>query len=231
MIPWHQVGSTSLGGTVVLTLWRRDLDGKPPEFSLRITEPGRAMTELMNSRQNSSERLLAERAVTALGRPPRSVLIGGLGMGFTLRAALDLLEAGARVTVAELLADVVSWNREHMGGLAGEPLQDPRVSVHVGDVGELLGGKRRYDLVLLDTDNGPEGTSRDENEALYSAAGLQRAHAALEPGGVLAVWSAFPSSEFTRRLQRAGFDTKVTQARAFGKRGARHVIWLARRAS
>ena len=93
----------------------------------------------------------------------------------------------------------------------------------------MLGGKRRFDLILLDTDNGPEGTSRDENEALYTAAGLQRAHAALEPGGVLAVWSAFPSSEFTRRLERTGFDTKVTQARAFGKRGARHVIWLARR--
>lgn len=229
MIPWHQVGSTSLGGDVVLTLWRRDLDGKPSEFSLRITEPNQPMTELMNSRQNASERLLAERAVAALERAPRTVLIGGLGMGFTLRAALDLLGADARVTVAELLADVVTWNRDHMGGLAEEPLSDERVSVHVGDVGELLGGKRRFDLILLDTDNGPEGTSRDENEALYTAAGLQRAHAALEPGGVLAVWSAFPSSEFTRRLERAGFDTKVTQARAFGKRGARHVIWLARR--
>ena len=229
MIPWHQVGSTSLGGDVVLTLWRRDLDGKPSEFSLRITEPNLPMTELMNSRQNASERLLAERAVAALERAPRTVLIGGLGMGFTLRAALDLLAADARVTVAELLADVVTWNRQHMGALAEEPLSDERVSVHVGDVGELLGGKRRFDLILLDTDNGPECTSRDENEALYTAAGLQRAHAALEPVGVLAVWSAFPSSEFTRRLERAGFDTKVTQARAYGKRGARHVIWLARR--
>ena len=229
MIPWHQVGSTSLGGDVSLTLWRRDLDGRPSEFSLRITEPNQPMTELMNSRQNASEKLLAERAVAALERAPRTVLIGGLGMGFTLRAALDLLGADARVTVAELLADVVTWNREHMGALAGEPLADPRVDVHVGDVGELLGGKRRYDLILLDTDNGPEGTSRDENEDLYTAAGLQRAHAALEPGGVLAVGSAFPSSQFTRRLERAGFDTKVTQARAFGKRGARHVIWLARR--
>src|SRR5688572_8309845 len=104
MIPWHQVGSTSLGGDVVLTLWRRDLDGKPSEFSLRITEPNLPMTELMNSRQNASERLLAERAVAALERAPRTVLIGGLGMGFTLRAALDLLAADARVTVAELLA-------------------------------------------------------------------------------------------------------------------------------
>lgn len=229
MIPWHQVASTSLGGDVALALWRRDLTGRPPEFSLRISEPNHPITELMNSRQNASERLLAERAVAALERPPSSVLIGGLGMGFTLRAALDLLGAGAQVTVAELLADVVAWNREHMGGLAGEPLTDPRVRVHVGDVRQLLGGKRRFDLVLLDTDNGPEGTSRDENEELYSVAGLKSAHAALQPGGVLAVWSAFPSSEFTRRLQRVGFDTKVTQARAFGKRGARHIIWLARR--
>ena len=229
MIPWHQVGSTSLGGDVVLTLWRRDLDGKPSEFSLRITEPNLPMTELKNSRQNASEKLLAERAVEALGRQPASVLIGGLGMGFTLRAALDLLDSGARVTVAELLADVVTWHRAHMGGLAGQPLSDPRVHVHVGDVAELLSGKRRYDLILLDTDNGPEGTSRDENEELYSAAGLKRAHAALEPGGILAVWSAFPSSEFTRRLERNGFDANVTQARAYGKRGARHVIWLARK--
>ncbi|MFA5551719.1 MAG: hypothetical protein WDA03_08885 [Trueperaceae bacterium] len=229
MIPWHQVGSTPLGGHAVLSLWRRDLDGRPPEFSLRINEPNLPVTELMNSRQNASEQLLAERAIDALGRPAANVLIGGLGMGYTLRAALDRLGAEARVTVAELLADVVGWNREHMGDLAGRPLDDPRVGVHVGDVGELLTGAGRYDLILLDTDNGPEGTSREENEELYSTAGLSRAHAALLPGGLLAVWSAFPSGEFTRRLERCGFDTKVTQARAFGKRGARHVIWLARR--
>lgn len=229
MIPWQQVDSTSLGGDVVLTLWRRDLAGRPAEFSLRITEPNLPMTELMNSRQHASEKLLAERAVEAFGQAPRSVLIGGLGMGFTLRAALDLLDDSARVTVAELLPDVVRWNHEHMGGLAGQPLQDARVEVHVGDVDELLGGLRTFDLILLDTDNGPEGTSRDENEDLYTVAGLKRAHAALTPGGILAVWSAFPSSQFTRRLERSGFDTKVTQARAHGKRGARHVIWLARR--
>ncbi len=229
MIPWHQVGSTSLGNDTTLTLWRRDLDGKPSEFSLRINEPNLPVNELMNSRQNSSERLLAERAIAALGREPARVLIGGLGMGFTLRAALDHLNSAARVTVAELLSDVVAWNREHLGDLAGQPLADPRVKVHVGDVGELLGGREKFDLILLDTDNGPEGTSREENEDLYSAKGLQRANDALEPGGLLAVWSAFPSSDFTRRLERCGFDTKVTQARAYGKRGARHVIWLARR--
>ena len=230
MIPWQQVDSTSLGGAVVLTLWRRDLAGRPSEFSLRITEPNLPATELMNSRQHASERLLAERAVEAFGQPPQTVLIGGLGMGFTLRAALDALNGSARVTVAELLPAVVQWNREHMGGLAGEPLEDPRVHVHVGDVDDLLDGVHHtYDLILLDTDNGPEGTSRDENEDLYTMAGLKRAHRALTPGGILAVWSAFPSSEFTRRLERSGFDAKVTQARAYGKRGARHVIWLARR--
>lgn len=230
MIPWKRIDSTSLGGDVVLTLWRRDLAGRPPEFSLRISEPNLPITELMNSRQHSSEKLLAERAVEAFSRAPKSVLIGGLGMGFTLRAALDTLNASARVTVAELLPAVVQWNREHMGELAGEPLEDPRVNVHVGDVDELLGGvHHKYDLILLDTDNGPEGTSRAENEDLYARSGIKRAHAALNAGGILAVWSAFPSSGFTRRLERSGFDAKVTQARASGKRGARHVIWLARR--
>lgn len=229
MIPWHQVGSTPVGGRTVLTLWRRDLDGRPPEFSLRLSEPNLPITELMNSRQNASEQLLAERAVEALGREPARVLVGGLGMGFTLRAALDRLGPTARVTVAELLNDVVLWNREHMGDLAGRPLEDPRVKVHVGDVAELLDGRESFDLILLDTDNGPEGTSRDENEDLYSVMGLKQAHASLEPGGMLAVWSAFPSSDFTRRLGRSGFDTKVTQARAYGKRGARHIIWLARK--
>lgn len=230
MIPWHQVDSTLLSGRIALELWRRDLDGRPPEFSLRITEPNAPVIELMNSRQHSSEGVLAERAVGALGRSVNSVLVGGLGMGFTLRATLDIVGPTAQVTVAELLPAVVGWNREHLGQLAGVPLADPRVHVHVGDVGELLAVSRSsFDVILLDTDNGPEGTSRDENEDLYSVPGLQQTMYALTPGGVLAVWSAFPSGEFTRRLERVGFDTKVTQARAYGKRGARHIIWLAKK--
>lgn len=230
MIPWHKVGSSTLASNISLELWRRDLDGRPPEFSLRIVEQNAPVIELMNSRQNSSEGVLAERALEALGRDADSVLVGGLGMGFTLRATLDAVGPSTKVTVAELLSDVVSWNREHMGSLAGEPLTDPRVHVHVGDVGQLLDRSRNtFDVVLLDTDNGPEGTSREENEELYSVAGLQQAMYALTPGGVLAVWSAFPSGEFTRRLERVGFETKVTQARAYGKRGARHIIWLAKK--
>lgn len=230
MIPWHKVGSSALASNISLELWRRDLDGRAPEFSLRIVEQNAPVIELMNSRQNSSEGVLAERALQTLERDANSVLVGGLGMGFTLRATLDAVGPSTKVTVAELLPDVVRWNREHMGGLAGEPLTDSRVHVHVGDVGQLLDGSRNaFDVVLLDTDNGPEGTSREENEELYSVAGLQQAMYALSPGGVLAVWSAFPSGEFTRRLERVGFETKVTQARAYGKRGARHIIWLAKK--
>lgn len=230
MIPWKQVGATPLGGHAELTLWRRDLDGRPPEYSMRIIEPNAPLIELMNSRQRGSEEALAERAVAALEREPRSLLVGGLGMGFTLRKALDLAPAGASVTVAELLPEVVAWNREHLGSLAGSPLDDGRVRVHVGDVAELFApGRARYDLILLDTDNGPEGTSREENEELYARAGLQRALGALEPGGILAVWSAFHSAEFTRRLKSAGFEVSVKSARSHGKRGARHVIWLARK--
>lgn len=230
MIPWQQVGRTPLPGGGQLELWRRDLAGRPSEFSLRIVEPNHPTIELMNSRQHGSEEALAELAANALGRPAASALVGGLGMGFTLRAALDRLPVGARVTVAELLPQVVEWNREHLAELAGRPLDDPRVRVFVGDVAdEIRRQQAAYDLILLDTDNGPEGTSRDENEQLYSAAGLERARAALTPGGVLAIWSAFDSPTFSKRLQRAGFEVRHERPRAHGKRGARHTVWLARR--
>ncbi len=229
MIPWKLVGETARPGGATLSLWRRDLEGRQPEFALRINEPNHPTIELMNSRRHGSEVALADLAVEALGRPASSVLVGGLGMGFTLRAALDRVPAEARVTVAELFPEVVEWNREHMSELAGAPLDDRRVRVHVGDVGELFtSGRGRFDMILLDTDNGPEGTSRDENEALYSDAGVERAKSALEPGGVLSVWSAFESQEFTRRLKRAGFEVKVKHPRSHGKRGARHVVWVAK---
>ncbi len=230
MIPWKLVAETARPDGAKLALWRRDLDGRPSEFSLRILAPNQPTNELMNSRQHNSEELLAELAIKALGRDPKSVLVGGLGMGYTLRAALDNLPREARVTVAELFPEVVAWNREHMADLAGRPLEDERVRVHVGDVAELFGGgKRQYDLILLDTDNGPEGTTADDNEQLYSDAGLASMRETLTLGGILSVWSAFESAAFTKRLQRAGFDATLERPRAHGKRGSRHTVWLAKR--
>lgn len=229
MIPWTLVAETDRPGGGKLSLWRRDLEGRPAEFSLRILEPNRPTNELMNSRQHNSEKALATLAVKALGRTPVSALVGGLGMGFTLRAALDGLPEAAKVTVAELFPEVVVWNRQHMGQLAGYPLDDKRVTVHVGDVAQLFGGKQRFDLILMDTDNGPEGTTADDNEQLYSDAGLARMRETLTAGGVLAVWSAFESPAFTKRLERAGFSATLERPRAHGKRGARHAVWLATR--
>ena len=195
------------------------------EFSLRV-----AGLELMNSRQHGSEEALAALALAELARPAQNVLIGGLGMGFTLRAALDALPATARVSVAELVPQVAEWNRGPLAHLAGRPLADGRVKLAVADVADLLArATRAYDAVLLDTDNGPEGTTHEGNERLYSPAGLRAAHGALTPGGVLAVWSAFQSPTFARRLVAAGFAVSEKNVRSRGKKGVRHVVWLARR--
>lgn len=224
MIPWELIDSATIDGGDALTLHKRGA-----EFSMRV-----ANLELMNSRQHGSEEQLATLAVNACGTLTRAsgttVLVGGLGMGFTLRAVLDRLPADARVTVAELVPQVVEWNRIHLGELAGDPLTDRRVRVTVNDVALLLrGAKADFDIVLLDTDNGPEGTTKSDNAWLYGGAGLKATNAALKPGGVLAVWSAFPSPAFTERLRRAGFEVDVSHVRSRGKKGNRHVIWVARR--
>lgn len=221
MNPWEHIDTATLPNGDVMTLQRR-----ADEFSLRV-----ANVELMNSRQHGSEELLAALAVDGLGAVGRvNVLVGGLGMGFTLKAVLDLLPQDARVTVAELVPQVVEWNRSHLGGLADHPLTDPRVSVVVGDVAHLLrAAAATFDIVLLDTDNGPEGTTQEDNEWLYGPAGLGAIRTALKPGGVLAVWSVFPSEAFTRLLGRAGFEAEVKYVRSRGKKGNRHVIWVARR--
>lgn len=223
---WEDLGTATLADGDVMTLHRRGTAGagRLPEYSLRV-----ASVELMNSRQHGSEEQLAALALARLKRLDNvTVLVGGLGMGFTLRAALDLLPASARVTVAELVPEVVAWHGEHLGALAGHPLNDERVTVSVGDVAELLrSSKTAYDVVLLDTDNGPEGTTQEGNERLYDAAGLAAIRATLVPGGVLAVWSVFPSEPFTRRLRKAGFAVEVKHVRSRGSKGNRHVIWVA----
>ena len=197
------------------------------KFSIVI--PGRG--ELMNSRVHGSERALAEMACERMGKPanPR-VLVGGLGMGFTQAAALAATGAEAEVVVAELVSEVVDWHREWIGEPAGHPLSDPRSTVFIGDVAELLrtepGG---FNAILLDVDNGPQAVIRRENDWLYSLEGLAVARKALRDGGVLAVWSAGPDAQFTRRLSRAGFKPELTIVRPHrAGKGARHYIWLAR---
>ncbi|MES2895121.1 MAG: MnmC family methyltransferase [Pseudomonadota bacterium] len=186
--------------------------------------------ELMNSRLSGSEKALATLACERLrDRPTSHILIGGFGMGFTLRAALECLGPQARVTVAELVPAVIAWARGPMAHISGECLQDPRLTLREGDVGAVIGSAQAsYDAILLDVDNGPEGLSRKANDGLYDQSGLAAARRALRPGGVLAVWSSAPNAAFTQRLRRAGFAVEEVRVRATGgSRGARHVIWLA----
>lgn len=190
--------------------------------------------ELMASRTSGSERALADLALGAVAeRPAPRVLIGGLGMGFTLRAALDALAGRPRATlvVAELFPEIVTWNHGPLAPLAGRPLADPRARVEVADVADLLAATPPWDAILLDVDNGPESFTVDRNARLYARAGLARLHAALAPGGVLAVWSAGDDPRFTSRLAAAGFTptTLRVPARTTGQ-GGKHVIFLARRA-
>jgi len=197
------------------------------EFSIKAGH-----VELMNSRVHGSEDALAELGCQRMGDRTRPrVLIGGLGMGYTLAAALQQLETEAEVVVAELVPAVVEWNRQQLAALAGRPLDDPRVVVHEGDVGQLIRAeKSAYDAILLDVDNGPEGLTRRENDALYSSIGLKATMRALRPGGVFGVWSISPDRAFSERLRRAGFAVEEQRARARGRHGGgRHMIWLAMR--
>jgi spermidine synthase len=158
------------------------------------------------------------------------VLIGGYGMGFTLRAALGVLGRDARVTVVELVPEILAWARGPMAALTAGCLDDPRVTVIEGDVGAAIGaGRGRYDAIMLDVDNGPDGLTRAGNDGLYAARGIAAAKAALTPGGVLAIWSAAPDPSFARRLRQSGLAVEevAVRARSNGK-GARHVIWFAR---
>jgi len=218
--PLELIGSAFVEGGQELRLMRRGAD-----FAILL---GR--NELMNSRMSGSEEALATMSCARIaGARTPHVLIGGYGMGFTLRAALGVLPAGARVTVAEVVPEIVAWARGPMAGLTAGALDDPRVALVDGDVADLIRGPRgAYDAILLDVDNGPDGLTMDSNDRLYTASGLAAAREALRAGGVLAVWSAGPDEAFARRLTRAGFDVEevAVRARSNGK-GARHVIWFA----
>jgi spermidine synthase len=184
--------------------------------------------ELMNSRLGGSEEALATLACGRIaGRSRPHILIGGLGMGFTLRAALAALRADAELTVAELVPAVVAWARGPMAHIFANSLDDPRVRIVETDVADLIGPQARYDAILLDVDNGPDGLSRAANDRLYGRAGLASARTALRPGGILAIWSSAPDPAFTRRLRSAGFAVEEVPVRARGDRGPRHTVWLA----
>lgn len=220
MIPWILLDTGQVPGGGELRLMRRGT-----EFSIKLGQ-----NELMNSRLSGSEQALATLACRRIQTRDRPrMLIGGLGMGFTLRAALAVLGPHAEIVVAELVPSVVTWARGAMAEMFGDSLTDPRVNVREVDVSELIRSERAgFDVILLDVDNGPEGLTRESNDALYDAKGLSAAYAALRPGGVLAVWSSGPNPRFTQRLRRAGFDVKEVPVRANGPRGgARHVIWIA----
>jgi spermidine synthase len=221
MIPWLQIDVARVpGADVELRLMRRGA-----EFSMRL-----GANELMNSRLSGSEEALATlacRRIEAVKSP--HLLIGGLGMGFTLRAALAVLGAEARITVAELVPAVIAWARGPMTGLFGDSLSDPRTCVREADVVDVIRSHASsFDAILLDVDNGPEGLIRKANDALYDLRGLKTIRRALRPRGVLAVWSSGPNPAFTKRLRDAGFDVDEVALRATAKRsGARHVIWFA----
>ena len=218
MKPWILLDTAAIPGGGELKLYQHVKD-----FAIRVDRD-----ELMNSMSHGSEDALARLAFARLGvRSQRQVLIGGLGMGFTVAAALRDAGPDDRITVAELMPAVVTWNRGPLAPLAGNPLSDPRVSVHTGDVAALLRSQTAaYDLILLDVDNGPQALTATANHWLYGTTGLAKSFAALRPGGVLAVWSAGPDDSFTRRLRHAGFQVSIEQARAHGNRGARFIIWL-----
>jgi spermidine synthase len=224
MIPWVHIDTSRVPDSdVELRLMRRGAD-----FSMMLGQ-----NELMNSRLSGSEEALATLACRQIGsvKAPH-LLIGGLGMGFTLRAALAVLGSEARIVVAELVPAVITWARGPMKDIFEGSLDDPRADIRQADVIEVIKSQTNaFDAILLDVDNGPEGLIRKANDALYDSRGLQAIHRALRPAGVLAVWSSGPDPNFTKRLREAGFAVNEVAVRATTKRtGARHVIWFATRA-
>jgi len=223
MIPWTFLDSAQAPGNGgELKLYQRGA-----EFSIRVEK-----CELMNSRHYGSEDALAELACKRIAdRPHPQVLIGGLGMGYTLRAALNSLKPDSRVVISELVPAVVIWNRGPLAELANNPLKDSRVIVRELDVGQIMREKQHtYDAIMLDVDNGPEGLTRKGNDWLYGMSGLKAAYDALRPKGVLAVWSAGANTAFVRRLRKVGFTVDEIPVRSRGARGgARYTVWLAKR--
>jgi spermidine synthase len=219
--PLERLGETKAPDGTPLALTRRDdeymilASGKP----------------LMTSRMHGSEEALATLGCRELPSAAPCVLVGGLGMGFTLRAALDAVPATATVVVAELVPAVVEWNRGPLGPLAGHPLDDPRTRIDLRDVGAVMrSSTAAFDAILLDVDNGPEEFTLRGNASLYGEAGIALTRNALKPGGTLALWSTKEDKAYERRLRRAGFDARAERVRArLQQGGSRHIIFVARR--
>ena len=225
MLPRETLATAQIPGGDALTLVSHGRD-----FVIML---GR--DELMGTRMRFSEEQLAELTLEQLTAPRPRVLIGGYGMGFTFRAALERVPQGGMVTVAEVVPEILKWARGPLAELTGDTLADPRGEVVIADVAALVddagdGTTPRYDAILLDVDNGPDGIVREGNERLYTRTGIARLRDALAPGGILAVWSAAPDHKFARRLKDAGFSVEERTVRARpNNKGPRHTIWFARR--
>jgi spermidine synthase len=223
MIPWKLLSSTRTpDNKSELTLYQRDT-----EYSIRVNG-----LELMNSRMFGSEQMLAKLSCREVAdRHNACVLIGGLGMGYTLSAALRSLHADADVLVAELVPSVVEWNQGVLGALADDPLEDSRVTVRIKDVVHVIrSSTSAFDAILLDVDNGPGSMVQEGNDELYSLSGVSMIHRALRPGGVVAVWSASPDSGFTQRLKTSSFHVIEHKVRGrTQKKGPVHTIWIAKK--
>jgi spermidine synthase len=221
MKPRELLGTAQIPGGDELRLFKRDTD-----FIIAL-----GGNELMSSRSSGSEEALALMTCDRLqNQDAPHLLIGGYGMGFTLRAALARLGPQARFAVVELVPEIIDWARGPMAALTAGCLDDPRVEIIMRDVSRAIGAsERRFDAILLDVDNGPDGLTREENDHIYSTHGLVEAKRALKPGGVLAIWSAAPDERFTRRLKHAGFQVEEVMVRAGrNNKGARHLIWFAK---
>ncbi|MCK5541772.1 MAG: hypothetical protein KAI40_03700 [Desulfobacterales bacterium] len=220
MIPWEEIDRAKIPGHKgEVTLRRRG-----SEFSIRTLD-----TELMNSRLHGSEDALAELTCNRVEKSNLKILIGGLGMGYTLAAAIKQSEPDTLITVSELIPAVAKWNREHLGHLAGMPLDNPRVTLRVEDIAKTIGKKKSaWDVILLDVDNGHEGLTQKTNDRLYNKAGLKKSFSALCPKGILGIWSSNDDEAFTRRLKQVGFQVQTKSIRARkSKKNSRHTIWLA----
>ncbi len=218
---WSLLGEAPIPGNDRTLLLYRGKD----DFSIKIS----GGFELMSTRKHASEDALGILPCRRLRQTESArVLIGGLGMGFTLAAVLKEVGLRAEVTVAELIPEVVDWNRGPLGDFSGRPLDDPRTRIHIGDVAKLLRRSRAcFDVIALDVDNGPEGLTKSANDWLYSMSGIAAAQEALRPSGILAYWSADPDQAFHDRLRCCGFMVEEVSVHAHGKKGTRHTIWLA----